>query len=221
MGLLVLNSQRRMDFMRRPMLLGSIALNALLCGLMVLNARNGVGSNRLEAPLVRSRAGTLAGTRDRFAISQRLSGPSFIDYRPHPYHAPIMHEASARAFRLGRNTMVNAAKVTQIIKLALDAGKANPAPPVGPALGAAGVNIMQFCKEYNAATSTKAGQVIPVEITSSQTVLSRLSSKLHPHQSSYLRLLDLKKVRAHLIRKLLQLSLAIKSRKLLRLRCRI
>eukprot|EP00465_Bigelowiella_longifila_P003931 CAMPEP_0185264238 /NCGR_PEP_ID=MMETSP1359-20130426/21077_1 /TAXON_ID=552665 /ORGANISM="Bigelowiella longifila, Strain CCMP242" /LENGTH=146 /DNA_ID=CAMNT_0027852603 /DNA_START=269 /DNA_END=709 /DNA_ORIENTATION=- len=61
--------------------------------------------------------------------------------------------------------MVNAAKVTQIIKLALDAGKANPAPPVGPALGAAGVNIMQFCKEYNAATSTKAGQVIPVEIT--------------------------------------------------------
>jgi len=54
---------------------------------------------------------------------------------------------------------------TKIIKLALQAGKANPAPPVGPALGAAGVNIMAFCKEYNARTQDKAGQVIPVDIT--------------------------------------------------------
>lgn len=45
------------------------------------------------------------------------------------------------------------------------AGKANPAPPVGPALGAKGVNIMAFCKEYNAATAKMAGEVIPVEIT--------------------------------------------------------
>lgn len=52
-----------------------------------------------------------------------------------------------------------------MIKLALAAGKANPAPPVGPALGAKGVNIMQFCKEYNAATQDKAGTIIPVEIT--------------------------------------------------------
>merc|ERR1712129_374012 len=51
------------------------------------------------------------------------------------------------------------------IKLALDAGKANPAPPVGPALGAAGVNIMMFCKEYNARTSDKVGTIIPVEIS--------------------------------------------------------
>ncbi|EFN52828.1 hypothetical protein CHLNCDRAFT_49066 [Chlorella variabilis] len=58
-----------------------------------------------------------------------------------------------------------AAKVTGMIKLALPAGKANPAPPVGPALGAKGVNIMQFCKEYNAATQDKAGMIIPVEIT--------------------------------------------------------
>ena len=58
-----------------------------------------------------------------------------------------------------------AKKVTNIIKLALDAGKANPAPPVGPALGAAGVNIMMFCKEYNARTQDKAGTVIPVEIS--------------------------------------------------------
>ena len=58
-----------------------------------------------------------------------------------------------------------AKKVTKMIKLALDAGKANPAPPVGPALGAAGVNIMMFCKEYNARTQDKVGTVIPVEIS--------------------------------------------------------
>ena len=57
---------------------------------------------------------------------------------------------------------VMAKKVTKLIKLAIQAGKANPAPPVGPALGAAGVNIMMFCKEYNARTQDKAGQVIPV-----------------------------------------------------------
>ena len=58
-----------------------------------------------------------------------------------------------------------AKKVSKVIKLALQAGTANPAPPVGPALGAAGVNIMMFCKEYNARTSDKKGTVIPVEIS--------------------------------------------------------
>ena len=58
-----------------------------------------------------------------------------------------------------------AKKVVAVIKLALDAGKANPAPPVGPALGQHGVNIMMFCKEYNARTQDKAGYVIPVEIS--------------------------------------------------------
>jgi large subunit ribosomal protein L11 len=58
-----------------------------------------------------------------------------------------------------------AKKVTAVIKLALDAGSANPAPPVGPALGAAGVNIMMFCKEYNARTQDQKGTVIPVEIS--------------------------------------------------------
>merc|ERR1719217_271083 len=57
-----------------------------------------------------------------------------------------------------------AKKITNVIKLAIEAGKANPAPPVGPALGAAGVNIMAFCKEYNARTQDKMGQVIPVVI---------------------------------------------------------
>jgi large subunit ribosomal protein L11 len=58
-----------------------------------------------------------------------------------------------------------AKKVVALIKLALDAGKATPAPPVGPALGQRGVNIVMFCKEYNARTSDKIGFVIPVEIT--------------------------------------------------------
>jgi len=58
-----------------------------------------------------------------------------------------------------------AKKVVAIIKLQIQAGKANPAPPVGPALGQHGVNIMQFCKEYNARTQADMGTVIPVEIT--------------------------------------------------------
>lgn len=56
-------------------------------------------------------------------------------------------------------------KITGYIKLQLPAGKANPAPPVGPALGQHGVNIMGFCKEFNAATKNDAGLVIPVVIT--------------------------------------------------------
>ncbi len=58
-----------------------------------------------------------------------------------------------------------AKKVVAMIKLALPAGKANPAPPVGPALGQHGVNIMMFCKEYNARTADKVGYIIPVEIS--------------------------------------------------------
>lgn len=58
-----------------------------------------------------------------------------------------------------------AKKIVAMIKLALPAGKANPAPPVGPALGQHGVNIMMFCKEYNAKTADQAGMVIPVEIS--------------------------------------------------------
>src|SRR5690554_2122615 len=56
-------------------------------------------------------------------------------------------------------------KVTGLIKLQINAGAANPAPPVGPALGQHGVNIMEFCKAYNAATESQRGNVIPVEIT--------------------------------------------------------
>lgn len=58
-----------------------------------------------------------------------------------------------------------AKKVVALIKLAIPAGKANPAPPIGPALGQHGVNIMAFCKEYNAKTAEKAGLIVPVEIS--------------------------------------------------------
>jgi large subunit ribosomal protein L11 len=58
-----------------------------------------------------------------------------------------------------------AKKVAAVVKLHIPAGKASPAPPVGTALGQHGINIMGFCKEYNARTSAQAGQIIPVEIT--------------------------------------------------------
>jgi large subunit ribosomal protein L11 len=56
-------------------------------------------------------------------------------------------------------------KLAAIIKLQIKAGMANPAPPVGPALGQHGVNIMEFCKQYNAATESQRGQIVPVEIS--------------------------------------------------------
>lgn len=56
-------------------------------------------------------------------------------------------------------------KITKFIKLQIPAGKANPAPPIGPALGSAGVNIMAFCKEFNAKTQAMAGDILPVVIT--------------------------------------------------------
>ncbi|MBO8142603.1 MAG: 50S ribosomal protein L11 [Firmicutes bacterium] len=58
-----------------------------------------------------------------------------------------------------------AKKVTAVIKLQIPAGKATPAPPVGPALGQHGVNIMEFCKSFNERTAAQAGTIIPVEIT--------------------------------------------------------
>ena len=61
--------------------------------------------------------------------------------------------------------MAKAKKVTGLIKLQIPAGAANPAPPVGPALGQHGVNIMEFCKAYNAATESQRGNIVPVEIT--------------------------------------------------------
>ena len=58
-----------------------------------------------------------------------------------------------------------AKKLKAIVRLQIEAGKANPAPPIGPALAGHGINIMQFCKEYNARTSNRGGEVLPAEIT--------------------------------------------------------
>lgn len=58
-----------------------------------------------------------------------------------------------------------AKKVKAVVKINIQGGKANPAPPVGTALGPHGINLMQFCKEYNARTSNQVGQVIPAEVT--------------------------------------------------------
>jgi large subunit ribosomal protein L11 len=58
-----------------------------------------------------------------------------------------------------------AKKIKAIVKLNITAGKANPAPPIGPALAGHGLNIMAFCKEYNARTNNKTGEIIPAEIT--------------------------------------------------------
>ena len=58
-----------------------------------------------------------------------------------------------------------AKKVKAIVKLQIPAGKANPAPPIGPALAQHGINLMGFCKEYNARTSTRMGEIVPAEIT--------------------------------------------------------
>ena len=56
-------------------------------------------------------------------------------------------------------------KVRAVVKLQIEAGKANPAPPVGPALAQHGINLMQFCKEYNARTASQAGNIVPAEVT--------------------------------------------------------
>src|SRR5450432_542110 len=58
-----------------------------------------------------------------------------------------------------------AKKVKAVVTLAINAGKANPAPPIGPALAQHGINLMAFCKEYNARTSARMGEIIPAEIT--------------------------------------------------------
>ncbi|MBM3143443.1 MAG: 50S ribosomal protein L11 [Chloroflexi bacterium] len=58
-----------------------------------------------------------------------------------------------------------AKKLKAVVKLQIEAGKANPAPPIGPALAAHGINLMQFCKEYNARTQSRMGDIIPAEIS--------------------------------------------------------
>jgi large subunit ribosomal protein L11 len=86
-----------------------------------------------------------------------------------------------------------AKKVKAIIKLQIEAGKANPAPPVGPALGQHGLNIMAFCKQYNERTSKQAGSIIPVEITVYEDRSFTFVTKTPPVSDLLKKALDLEK----------------------------
>ncbi len=86
-----------------------------------------------------------------------------------------------------------AKKVKTVLKLNLPAGEANPAPPVGPALGQHGVNIMEFCKAYNALTQDKKGQLIPAEITIYEDRSFTFVTKLPPVSELIKKALKLKK----------------------------
>jgi large subunit ribosomal protein L11 len=75
-----------------------------------------------------------------------------------------------RQVKAGRNLPTTkekemAKKLKAVVKLQIDAGRANPAPPIGPALAAHGINLMQFCKDYNARTQSRMGEVVPAEIS--------------------------------------------------------
>ena len=86
-----------------------------------------------------------------------------------------------------------AKKEIGFIKMQIEAGKANPAPPVGPALGQHGVNIMEFCKAFNAATQDKMGKIIPVEITVYEDRSFTFITKTPPTSSLILEFSNLKK----------------------------
>jgi large subunit ribosomal protein L11 len=80
----------------------------------------------------------------------------------------VPHQKTAGKRKIARYNHIGvkmAKKFKAIVRLQLEAGKANPAPPVGPALAGHGINIMAFCKEYNARTSNRQGEVLPAEIT--------------------------------------------------------
>src|SRR5512136_1881019 len=91
-----------------------------------------------------------------------------------------------------------AKKLKVVVKLNINAGKANPAPPIGPALAGHGINLMAFCKEYNARTSSMAGQVIPAEITIYQDSSFTFVLKTPPTPSLLLKAAGLEKGSAEL-----------------------
>eukprot|EP00270_Netrium_digitus_P017569 TRINITY_DN647_c0_g1_i1.p1 TRINITY_DN647_c0_g1~~TRINITY_DN647_c0_g1_i1.p1 ORF type:complete len:220 (-),score=50.48 TRINITY_DN647_c0_g1_i1:128-787(-) len=119
--------------------------------------------------------GSAAPTRAAVSFSRDMSRKSTFYGGIQLLAFPTSHKGLCDGLEVRRTARVvamappkpsgKAKKVVGVVKLALEAGKATPAPPVGPALGAKGVNIMMFCKEYNAKTADKPGFVIPVEIT--------------------------------------------------------
>ncbi len=92
-----------------------------------------------------------------------------------------------------------AKKVIDLVKLQIPAGKATPAPPVGPALGQAGINIMAFCKDFNERTGNQAGMIIPVEITVYEDRSFSFITKHHLLQFYSKKLRELKRLLANLI----------------------
>lgn len=94
-----------------------------------------------------------------------------------------------------------AKELSKVVKLQVRGGQANPSPPVGPALGAAGVNIMEFCKQFNARTQDKQGKIVPVVISVYKDKSFDFVVKQHPQQFSYWKRLRLKEALAHLTEK--------------------
>eukprot|EP00250_Pteridium_aquilinum_P022739 c25642_g1_i1 orf=184-831(+) len=118
----------------------------------------------LLAPRLPSTTNSATDLSSRLAFSSSCSSSSLL--LRFPSRVSTQHHRTWKVVAMAPPKPAGKAKkVVAVVKLALDAGKATPAPPVGPALGSKGVNIMAFCKEYNAKTADKAGYVIPVEIT--------------------------------------------------------
>lgn len=114
-----------------------------------------------------------------------------------------------------------AKKVEKLVKLQIPAGKATPAPPVGPALGQAGINIMGFTKEFNARTADQAGMIIPVVISVYEDKSFTFVTKTPPAAVLLKKLQVLKKDQVHQTKQKLQQLLVHKYKKLLKLRCQI
>lgn len=112
-----------------------------------------------------------------------------------------------------------AKKVAKMVKLQCEAGKATPAPPIGPALGQAGVNIMAFVKEFNERTAKQAGYIIPVEITVYDDRSFTFITKMPPAAVLLKKAAGLTKLRASRIRRKLLSSVAIRFAKSLKPKC--
>ena len=112
-----------------------------------------------------------------------------------------------------------AKKVENIVKLQIPAGKATPAPPVGPALGQAGINIMGFTKEFNARTADQAGMIIPVVISVYEDKSFDFVTKTPPAAVLLKKAAGVEKVQEHLTQLKLQQLLVHKYKKLLKLKC--
>ncbi|KAL2324746.1 hypothetical protein Fmac_023804 [Flemingia macrophylla] len=124
-----------------------------------------MASTLLTSPsLCSSSSSSIFSTSVKFSLNPTLPFPANKTPLLSPSSLPVRRRLHVIAMAPPKPAG-KAKKVVGIIKLALEAGKATPAPPVGPALGSKGVNIMAFCKDYNAKTADKPGYVIPVEIT--------------------------------------------------------